>query len=86
VRPDEAAFSQWRTFSSRVGPATALFEAVAACIGSGLVIGGFAAGVGEALWRRPRRHAESRAVIGSYIGGTGALLALALDIVRKYFV
>jgi F0F1-type ATP synthase membrane subunit c/vacuolar-type H+-ATPase subunit K len=69
-----------------IGPATGLAEAVAACIGSGLVIGGFAVGVGEALARRPRRQAESGALTGSYIGGTGALLALAFDIVRKHFV
>jgi hypothetical protein len=69
-----------------VGAATAIVEALAASIGSGLVVGGFAAGVWSVLACRSRSQIERGTMIGSYFGGSIALLAFIVDIVEKRFV
>jgi len=65
------------------GPTTALLEATAAAIGSGVVIGGFFAGVVAGLLTS-RRGAEldHRVLICGYVGGLVGLLALTSDLVR----
>jgi len=68
------------------GPVTGLFEAVATTIGSGLVVGGFVGGLGGGISGRLSSESERRAVVGSYVGGLMALLALAFDILEKSFV
>jgi hypothetical protein len=62
------------------------FEALAASIGSGLVVGGFVGGAGSFARTRSRRVSEKWALIGSYLGGLAALISLAIDIVGKHFV
>jgi hypothetical protein len=62
------------------------FEALAASIGSGLVVGGFVGGAGSFAWTRSRRVSEKWALFGSYVGGLAALTSLAIDIVEKRFV
>ena len=68
------------------GPATGLFEALATAIGSGFVIGGFAAGTMSFALSRSVSQLERSAVIGSYCGGSVGLLALTFDILRERFV
>jgi hypothetical protein len=68
------------------GPATNLFELLAASIGSGLVVGGFAGGAVGFVLSRSRARSEKGAMIGSYGGGFFSLLALALDTLGKYLV
>lgn len=61
-------------------------EALAASIGSGLVVGGFVGGATSFAWTRSRTLSEKWALIGSYAGGLAALASLAIDIVEKRFV
>ena len=63
-----------------------VFEALAASIGSGLVVGGFIGGVSSLAWTRSRTASEKWALIGGYLGGLVALISLAIDIVEKRFV
>jgi hypothetical protein len=65
---------------------TGVFEALAASIGSGLVVGGFIGGAGSFAWTRSRPMSEKWALLGSYVGGLAALISLAVDIVEKRFV
>ncbi|MDX6608873.1 MAG: hypothetical protein QOF85_798 [Solirubrobacterales bacterium] len=69
-----------------IGPATAVFEALASSIGAGLVVGGFSAGVRGFLSSRSFDRSEREALKGSYLGGAVGLLTLAFDIVWKHFV
>lgn len=72
--------------SSRVVSVTRVLEALAASIGSGLVIGGFIGGAGSFAWTRSRTVSEEWALIGGYVGGLVALASPAVDIVVKRFV
>jgi hypothetical protein len=62
------------------------FEALAASIGSGLVVGGFVGGAGSFAWTRSRKVSEKWALVGGHVGGLAALISLAIDIVGKHFV
>lgn len=68
------------------GPATSVFEALATSIGSGLVVGGFAAGATSFALNRPRTQSEGDALIGGYAGGALALSLLLIDILLKRLV
>jgi hypothetical protein len=62
------------------GPATALLEATAAAIGSGMVIGGFLAGlVAGLLLRRRGAELDHPVLMCGYVGGIMGLLALTTD-------
>jgi hypothetical protein len=63
-----------------------VFEALAASIGSGLVVGGFIGGASMLAWTRSRTASEKWALIGGYVGGLAALILLAIDMVEKRFV
>jgi hypothetical protein len=62
------------------------FEALAASIGSGLVVGGFVGGAGSFARTRSRRASEKWALVEGHVGGLAALISLAIDIVEKHFV
>lgn len=66
-----------------VGPATGLLEALAAAIGSGMVIGGFFAGI-VAGWLMSRRGVDldNRVLVCGYIGGALGVLALTSDWIK----
>lgn len=66
-----------------IGPATEVIEVGAAAVGSGMVLGGFFAGVvsGLALLRRGA-DLERSVVMLSYVGGLLGLLALMYDWMR----
>ncbi len=65
---------------------TQVLEALAASIGSGLVVGGFVGGAASFAWTRSRTMSEKWALIGSYAGGLAALASLAIDMMGKRFV
>jgi hypothetical protein len=69
-----------------VGPATGLFESLAASIGAGAVVGGFAVGGASFALTRSRARSEGNAVGGGYFGGLVSLFALVFDILRRHFV
>jgi hypothetical protein len=66
--------------------AAGVLEALAASIGSGVVVGGFVGGAGNFAWTRSRMASEKWALIGTYLGGFVGLGLLAFDIVRERFV
>jgi hypothetical protein len=63
-----------------------VFEALAASIGSGLVVGGFVGGASSFAWTRSPVESEKWALIGGYVGALVALASLGIDIVRERFV
>jgi|GEM_PF-3648871 len=69
-----------------VGIATSAFELLATTIGSGLVVGSFAAGLLAIVLSCARSRAEQWAFNGGYFGGLLAMLGLVVDIVGKRFV
>jgi hypothetical protein len=68
------------------GPLTGIFEEIATSIGSGLVVGSFAVGLGSFIWTGSRRRSEGLALIGGYVGGLAATASLAIDTLAKRFV
>jgi hypothetical protein len=69
---------------ARVGPLTGVFEALAAAVGAGTVLGGVAAGILGLLGGSSRADIEEFAFVGGYVGGAaGAALAL-LDLILRY--
>lgn len=68
------------------GPLTGAFEQIATSIGSGIVVGSFAAGLGSIVWNGSRRDSEEVALIGGYVGGLVAMVSLAIDMLVKRFV
>jgi hypothetical protein len=74
-----------RLFAS-AGLATSIVETLAASIGAGLVVGGFAGGVTGLVASRSLDQSERSALRSSYFGGAIGLLALGSDILVKRFV
>lgn len=68
------------------GPATAVLAALAASIGFGLVVGGFAAGAMSFASTRSQKDAEKWSLIGGYLGGFFALGLRLIDTVWRSFV
>lgn len=69
-----------------VGSATAGMEALASSIGAGALIGGFLGGLARVALDRSLAESEEEALRGGYVGGVAGLMALAFDILGKYFV
>lgn len=67
-----------------VGPATTLVEAVAASVGAGIVLGGFAMGAVGILTGWSRRDFEKRMLRDGYLGGIAGAVALVVDLVLRY--
>lgn len=65
------------------GPYTGLLATLAACVGSGVLLGGFVAGLIDLARRSPGGDATRFVRLGGYLGGGGAvLLLLAETLVR----
>jgi hypothetical protein len=71
---------------ARAGFATSVVETLAASIGAGLVVGGFAGGVISLITSGSLDRSERGALRGSYFGGAIGLFALGFDILVKCFV
>ena len=68
------------------GPATTVLAALAASIGSGLVVGGFVGGGASFAATGSQKASERWALICGYVGGLIALMLRAIDIVMRSFV
>jgi len=63
-----------------------VFEQIATSIGSGVVVGSFAAGLGSFIRTGSRRRSERLTLIGGYVGGLAATALLAIDTLAQRFV
>jgi hypothetical protein len=69
---------------AQIGPLTTMFEAAAAAVGAGVVLGGVALGIGRLAVGWSRQRIERRALTDSYLGGiVGAAVAI-IDLILRY--
>lgn len=64
------------------GPYTGLLATLAACVGSGVLLGGFVAGLIDVARRGTRPDSTEFVRFGGYWGGVAALLLLLLETLR----
>lgn len=69
---------------SQIGPLTTVLEAVAAAVGAGIVLGGFALGTYRSMAKRSRRELETRVLVDGYAGGLVGMAVVLLDLVFRY--
>jgi hypothetical protein len=69
---------------AQIGPLTSAFEALAAVVGAGIVLGGFASGVYRLAATRPRDELETRVLPDGYAGGVVAILVVLIDLAVRY--
>jgi hypothetical protein len=69
---------------AQIGPLTTLFEAVAAAVGAGIVLGGFTMGTYRLMARQPREELETRVLADGYMGGIVGVLVVFLDLILRY--
>jgi hypothetical protein len=69
---------------AQIGPLTTLFEAAAASVGAGIVLGSVAIGAARLAAGWPRQRIERRALTDGYLGGViGAAIAV-IDVILRY--
>jgi hypothetical protein len=61
-----------------------MFEAVAAAVGAGVVLGGVALGVGRLAAGWPRQRIERRALTDGYLGGMVGAVVAVIDLILRY--
>ncbi|HEX5763335.1 MAG TPA: hypothetical protein VFY04_09470 [Solirubrobacterales bacterium] len=66
---------------TQIGPLTDLTQSVAAAVGAGMLLGGFAAGLIGIVRAWPRRQFDRRVLGIGYLGGAAATLLVILDII-----
>jgi hypothetical protein len=71
---------------AQIGPLTAAFETVAAAVGAGIVLGGFAFGTARHLAGSPRKAVEARVLTDGYIGGVVGVAVIVGDLMLRYGV
>ena len=64
------------------GPFTGLLAILAACVGSGVLLGGFVAGLIDVVRGGTRPDQTQFVRFGGYLGGVAALLLLLLETIR----
>jgi|GEM_PF-2621398 len=69
---------------AQIGPLTGFLEIVAAAVGSGMLLGGFMAGLWGVIRTRPRRQLDRSVLVVGYIGGGSAILLVIVDIIFRY--
>lgn len=69
---------------ARIGLLTAALEALAAAVGAGIVLGGFAGGIYRLLTERLRGELEARVLADGYAGGVVAILIVGIDLAVRY--
>jgi hypothetical protein len=62
------------------GPISSLLTTCAACVGAGILLGGFAAGVANMYRRRLGPGSERRVQVGGYVGGLIALVVVLAEL------
>jgi hypothetical protein len=71
---------------AQVGPLTATFEAFAAAIGAGIVLGGFVGGVSGLVAKWGVQEFERKTLHAGYLGGVAGALAVLADLIANYIV
>lgn len=71
---------------AQIGPLTAVFEATAAAVGAGILLGSFGSGLVGLLLGDSKAAFEARVLRDGYIGGAAASLAILADITFRYAV
>ena len=69
---------------AQIGPLTAVFEAVAAAVGAGIVLGSFSIGTFRLTIRQPRSEIETRVLADGYTGGIAGVFVVCLDLILRY--
>jgi hypothetical protein len=75
-----AVVDEAQSVNFSAGPLTGLLAIVAACVGAGVLLGGFVAGLVHFARLGPNGDATWSTRIGGYVGGIVALMLLAFDI------
>jgi hypothetical protein len=70
--------------SAQIGPLTEVFEAVAAAVGAGVVLGGFSAGICRLTMGQPRAEIEAKVLADGYLGGLVGVFVVCLDLILRY--
>jgi hypothetical protein len=70
--------------SAQIGPATALFEGLAAAVGAGIVLGSFVMGICRLLANRSRKALEAQVLTDGYMGGLVGVFVVLLDVFLRY--
>jgi hypothetical protein len=66
---------------AQIGPLTVAFQAMAAAIGAGIVLGGFVFGTVRLLVGKPRWVLERHVLTDGFIGGLSALAIALIDLI-----
>jgi hypothetical protein len=66
---------------AQIGPLTAAFQAIAAAIGAGIVLSGFAFGAVRLATGQPRWVLEKHVLTDGFIGGLAALAIALIDLI-----
>lgn len=69
---------------AQIGPVTSAVEALAAVVGVGIVLGGFAMGVLRVMSKRPRAEVEGQILTAGYVGGLVGFGSVLLDLLLRY--
>ncbi|HXS34814.1 MAG TPA: hypothetical protein VN758_13680 [Solirubrobacterales bacterium] len=69
---------------AQIGPLTTMFEAVAASVGAGIVLGSVLFGAARLARGWARQRIERRALTDGYLGGVVGAIAALIDIVLRY--
>ena len=67
-----------------IGPLTSLTQAVAAVVGAGMLLGGFASGAIGLLFSWSKPEFDVRVVRDGYIGGGVAVGFVVADVILRY--
>ncbi len=71
---------------AQIGPLTELMQSVAAGVGAAMLLGGFMTGVVGLVRAWPRGQIDERVAEFSYIGGTGGILVILVDITLRHVI
>jgi hypothetical protein len=69
---------------AQIGPLTEIAESLATAVGSGMLLGAFGVGAVGVVAGWPREVLEGDAPIAGYIGGIGAIVVIAIDLLLGY--
>lgn len=74
------------TVSAYVGFTTTALESAATSIGAGMLISGFVMATAQFALGRTREKVEANALRDACVGGMGATVLIAFDLIMRYFV
>jgi hypothetical protein len=69
---------------AQIGPLTSLFEATAAAVGAGVVLGSVVMGVARLAAGWSRKRIERRALTDGYLGGIFGAAVAVVDVMLRY--